>query len=197
MKKVAGLLLVLVPFIGFGAIEPVIIGFPDTNSTYTVPAGKVLVIERIGGINVNHTTPDSLSFIANGSTNVVKVFVSGELPMPFEPSIKVPSGTTIMMNNSSSAPFTILGLLVDPSDLYASIESQSGDMIVGGGLFSFDVITASSRPARIAVEGSSDLASWQPSSATVEKKSPDTYTVSIPVEDEQQYFAKYTVRGSM
>ena len=68
-------------------------------------------------------------------------------------------------------------------------------MIVGNGLFSFDVQAASARPARIEVEGSTDLATWQRVDATVTKNPSSTYTVSIPVEDEQKYFAKYTVRG--
>ena len=96
----------------------------------------------------------------------------------------------------TNAVLILMGILAEPSDLYAYIDDAPSNMLVQGGVFSFDVHAATPRPARVSIEGSTDLLTpWQSVDATVEKKASDIYTVSIPVEDEDQYFAKYTLQN--
>jgi len=202
MKKILIALLLLGPFFGFGAIEPLIIKLDEANPSYTVPAGKVLLIETMHSSNSSMY----LYFITGSSTNACIFSPPGFATdtvryyqhfISFQPSIKVPENTVLYNFSttwSHSDPITLFCLLVELSDLYAKIETQTDNTIAQNGVFSFDIQTASARPAKVSVEGSSDLASWQPVDATVEQKAPDTYTVTLPA-DQEKYFAKYTVRG--
>lgn len=193
MKRIIAVM-ALIPFIGYGAIEPVIIGFADVDATYTVPEGKVLVIQSIGG-SYQYASDYLLTFIDAGSTNQVSLNQATGIrvnPVPLNPSIKVPSGTVVKARNASvgGTTATIMGLLVDPSDLYVTMNSTTDNIMVADGSFSFDVLTPSARPARISVIGSTDLETWNPADAVVEKKSTDTYTVILPT-DEEKYFATH------
>jgi hypothetical protein len=197
MKKLIALLL-LVPMVGFG-IEPVIFTLDETKPTYTVPANKVLVIEAIAAGNGYGVMVVNL--IIGGITNECSFIpniggVTGGVT-PLSRSVKIPGGTVITPATiASDIIYVFFGLLVDQSDLYVYIDHDAGDMLVQDGVFSFDIHAATPRPARVSVEGSMDLLTpWQPVDASVKKKSPDSYTVSIPMEDEEKYFAKYHLRG--
>lgn len=196
MKKIIIITFLLAPLISFG-IEPLIIKLDAANPSYTVPEGKVLIIEQIGQKFQNSDLYVHIDFISDGITNNLFFFCPDGWVEPFASPLKIPHQTTLMRGALATTyhGYTLFCLLVDPSDLYAHIDSQPGDMVAQNNAFSFDVVTASPRPVRISVEGSGDLATWQPADATVKKLSPDTYTISIPVEDEDTYFAKYTVRG--
>ncbi len=193
MKSIVAAL-ALIPFIGYGAIEPIIIGFADIDADYTVPAGKVLVIQSVGSSYL-YIADFQLIFIDTVSTNVVTLTQATGIrvnPIPLNPTIKVPAGTNVKARNlsNSSSTTTVMGLLVDPSDLYVTMNSTTDNIMVADGRFSFDVLTASARPARISVIGSSDLETWSPADAVVEKKSTDTYAVSL-LADQEQYFANH------
>lgn len=195
MKIILGMLL-LVPLVSLGAIEPIIIHLSTTNYydgnyhvngdlSYTVPPGKVLVIESLAAY-YEHSV--AMNLISGGYTNTI--YLQSSLPR----SYKIPSGTTLQAHSQWSTA-VLFCLLVESSDLYANIDAKAGNMIAAEGTFSFDVQTESARPAKISVEGSRDLATaWQPADATVEKKAPSLYTVSIPIGDEDNYFAKYEAR---
>ena len=195
MKIILGMLL-LFPLVSLSAIEPIIIHLSTTNYydgtsyvsgdlSYTVPPGKVLVIESLGAQYDHFVT---INLISGGFTNSIQLHNS--LPR----SYKIPSGTTIEPHSQWSTA-VLFCLLVESSDLYANIDAKAGNMIAAEGAFSFDIQTASARPAKISVEGSHDLATaWQSADATVEKKAPCLYTVSIPICDEDNYFAKYEAR---
>jgi hypothetical protein len=195
MKKLIALLL-LAPMIGFG-IEPVIFTLDETNPTYTVPSDKVLLIERVflyewESIYVGVQT--------GGTTNLLVFPMLDEVFRTFQPPLKIPSSSVLFRGVSNegitNSALTFMGMVAETSDLYVYIDNEVSDMLVQGGVFSFDVHASTPRPARVSVEGSMDLLTpWQPIDATVEKKSANSYTVSIPVEDEEKYFAKYHLRG--
>ncbi len=197
MKNTIIITFLLAPLISLGVIEPVIIKLELGGESYTVPANKVLVIENVlVDEELDSHRSAYLGIISDGVTNAPMrlKYIS---TFYFDKPLKIPPASVLFNAGGQyyPGPFTIFCLLVDPSDLYVRIDNQSGNMLVQDNTFSFDVVTASPRPARIAVESSNDLATWQPADTTIEKMSPVTYTISIPVEDEVKYFARYTVRG--
>ena len=110
----------------------------------------------------------------------------------------MPAGSIITRLNEgypATSKLTMFCLLVDYSELYASIQSQTDGYLVQNDIFSFDVKTASARPMRVLTKGTSDLTTgWKPVDAKVEKKDPGTYTVAIAT-DSDRYFSKYAVRS--
>ena len=191
------LLLLLIPIVSAG-IEPVVFTLDETNPVYTVPAGKVLVLEAFGadmGYGDMH-----VNLIKGGITNKCRFSVHGNgitgAITTLDRPIKIAEQTVITpLVIAGDISYVFFGLLANQSDLYVYIDNDPSKMLVQDGTFSFDVHTSTPRPVRIGVEGSVDLlTTWQPAHAKVEKKAPDTYTVSIPVADEVNYFAKYRVR---
>lgn len=201
MKKLITLFL-LIPLISMG-IEPLIVKLDDSNPTYTVPSGKVVVIEHLFSTDIAEPLEIILDVVTGDITNTLVFYAGDRYSVTLSGSLKIPSSAVLQRGiidegygPETNSVIILTGLLAEPSDLYAYIDSEAGSMLVQGGMFSFDVHAATPRPARLTVEGTADLLSaWQPADATVGKDSPDTYTVSIPVEDEEKYFAKYTLRG--
>lgn len=132
MKKIIGLL-ILVPFVSLGEVEPIIISLSGTNwvhgtyggsgdTSYTVPQGKVLVIESL----VTDYGSAHLSIISGGYTNAVV------LPSSFPRSYKLPSGTTLVTFDTWSRA-VMFCLLVDEKDfrsLYAN-KTRTDRLITG------------------------------------------------------------------
>jgi len=199
MKKFA-LLALLVPFIGFSAVEPVVISLLVGDS-YTVPANKVLVIESVSSFDSSTEYGSCwIEIVSNGSTNgpiLITPNASASIAT-YDKSLKIPAGSIITRSNLGyplTSTLTMFCLLVDYSELYASIESQTDGYLAQNNVFSFDVNTASARPMRIFTEGTSGLTTgWEPVDATIERKNSGTYTVAIAT-DSDSYFAKYAVRS--
>ena len=202
MKRLITLLM-LIPLTSVG-IEPVIVKLDDTNPSYTVPSDKVLLIEHFFVLEDEPMPMTAiLDIVVNGVTNTIALRIGDDYIISPPSSLKIPSSAVLQrgiidggFGGQSNSVLILMGLLADSSDLYAYIENEPDNMLVQDGTFSFDVHSATPRPARVIVEGSTDLLTpWQSVDATVEKKAPNSYTVSIPVEDEEKYFAKYTLRG--
>lgn len=211
MKKVFFVLLATLPLISPG-IEPVMIGFKSTNDVYTVPADKVLLIEHFAGYSMQLTSGYETIQIAqmiivfSSETASYKMQIFPDQGAPYgsyfsslNRPIKVSGGTRLTVQSSSylsnpfynGGTFSIFGLLVDPADLYASIETQSDKMLCQSGNFYFDVVAVSPRPSAIKLQGSTDLAEWHPVvAAEVEKLDASTRSVSIPVAGNKKYFVK-------
>src|SRR5262245_22762566 len=93
----------------FGAVEAVLFHI-TTNETFTVPAGKVLIIEK-----ATYMWP-GLGF-QNGTNNFVLRQDPDGVPFP----LKLPEGWTLqgIFDGSEGTDTWIFGLLVSPSDLFA------------------------------------------------------------------------------
>jgi hypothetical protein len=193
--KIIIVLLCMFPLVSSG-IEPLIIKLEQGGASYTVPSNKVLVIEHV--LRPGNLAGGDIGFISAGVTHG-PVPIGGHTGGPLSNrTIKIPSSTEIYNASTQvgdSYVLTLFCLLVDPVDLYAHINSQSGNRMVANDSFAVDVKTSSPRPAKIAVKNSSDLVARKSAGATVKKKAPDTYTISIPAEDQKRHFAKYTERG--
>lgn len=196
MKKVI-LLALLIPLIGCSAVEPVIISLLAGES-YTVPANKALLIESVFTFDASTGYGECWIEIAcDGITNGPIELIS-ESRRTYDKPLKIPAGSIITRSSlgyPESSKLTMLCLLVDYSELYAGLRTQTDSYLAQNGVFSFDIKTASARPARIVTEGSLDLtAGWEPVDATIKKKASGTYTVAIET-DSENFFAKYAMRS--
>lgn len=181
LRKILVITILSLSWQAIAAIQVMIIQITDTE-TYTVPEGKVLLIDKI---------PDMSGdlIVSNGT---VSVQLTSMYMYEWSP-IRIPGNWNL--RSSTTNGLFIFGRLADPSDLYASLESRTENIMVADNTFSFDLISASSRPAKVSILGSTDLKSpWQPTSASIERTDSTAYRISIPVTDQNQYFAKCTLK---
>ena len=165
----------------FGAVEATLFHI-STNETFTVPTGKVLIIE-----NATFTGP-GLRF--QKATNSFNLFInSDEVRLP----LKVPEGWTLQadVENGNATDSWIFGLLVAPSDLYASLPHRIDSIAVNGATASLGIQTASPRPARINVEKSAAVdKGWQPAenAAVTPTTNKTSYVATVPIEGDKEFF---------
>lgn len=192
------------PLISFG-IEPVIIKLDAASPSYTVPAGKILAIESL---NYSYEWDRfGVDFIIGSTTNTA---LFGNITAPagsfggaayiyniaLQRPLKIPQLTIIQRNSANPHTLILFGLLIETADLYAHVAGESDNMIVRNDSFSFDVFPASARPAKITVKGSDNLSSWEPiGNNSIKRTSTGAYTVSIPTENREKLYAKYSIRG--
>jgi len=199
MKKLLFVLLAILPLCSFG-IEPVIFKLDfSPKITYTVPDGKILLIEHI--VSADPTSYEAIHtrFILTTTNSFYRINISALQGAPpyagiisFNRPLKISGGTEIeALDTADDDGYTIFGLLVAPSDLYASIETQSEGMLCRNENFSFDVLATSPRPGKIKLHGSTDLEEWHPiSEATIVKIDPSSHSVSVPIAGNEKYYVK-------
>lgn len=171
----------------FGAVEAILFHI-STNATFTVPTGKVLIIE-------NHTylspalrlQKATNSFDLQGDVDGGPVRVARGLPL------KVPEGWTLqaVVEGSESTDFWIFGLLVAPSDLFASLRHRIDAIDVNGATALLGIQTASPRPALINVEKSAEVdKGWQPAenAAVTPTTNKTSYVATVPIEGDKEFF---------
>ena len=171
----------------FGAVEAILFHI-STNATFTVPTGKVLIIE-------NHTylspalrlQKATNSFDLQGDVDGGPVRVARGLPL------KVPEGWTLQAvdNGFESTDFWIFGLLVAPSDLFASLRHRIDAIDVNGATALLGIQTASPRPALINVEKSPEAdKGWHAAENAVVTPTTNktSYVATVPIEGDKEFF---------
>jgi hypothetical protein len=153
-------------------IEPIMLNV-STTEHYTVPMGKVLVIQ-----NVNAPSSSSLILSKGGTTNILsdnffkydqdRSFVSYPLILP--------EGTYIRSGRYSWA---IFGVLVDPEDLYVGVDHSLDDVEnISAVAMNLKIRTVSARPVRFEVETTESLqTAW----------SRNTDATVTPTQDRKEY----------
>src|SRR5882724_12315635 len=122
----------------YGNIQALLLQI-STNTTFTVPAGKVLVIQNLKLRN-------NFLVLQNG-TNSFDInfddFQTGAPGLAFP--IRIPDGWTLSCTNPAnpSTTISVFALLIDTSDLYASIQNKIDQISVQGSTVSLDIRTAS------------------------------------------------------
>ncbi len=192
MKKMFFVLLMIFPLISTGAIEPIMFNLTGGTS-YTVPTGKVLLVEHVS-LSSDYSTTFALIFEI--SEKSYRMTLSAETERhSFTRPIKVPEKTSIT-TNVGSRTLSVFGLLVDASDLYASIQSETENIICQNGFFSMEVLATSPRPAVLGVKGSDDLLAWHDvPDVEIAKANPNTYSVTVPISDKKKYYLKHLLRS--
>ena len=172
-------------------VTAVNINLDDTNPSYTVPAGKVLLLEHLLWRLEPDNSSQRISFRFPGAGNVHQQIFSSEEPdiTSYARPLRLSAGVSVStLKNSAGADWrdvTLIGLLVDPEDLYAakipfdldgSLNSE-GTAVAAAAKFS------SPRPRAVKVVSSTNLEDFtEEEAATVtETADPSIAMVSAPV----------------
>lgn len=184
-----------------------VVGFSlSTNAgsfeSYTVPAGKTLLIEHMTAFYANNSpaTPRIMIeinlLVQNGGI--------GNMPFGFrvadkyeavslKPPLRVESGRDVRVHNNSSLCYNnirVQGLLVDNNDLYAqNLDLELTPVGIEDGRFVAEATLNSPRPALIKTETSVDLEAFE-ANATEEKTrqaDPTKWLVSTAADSDKKF----------
>jgi len=159
MRAIVVLTLILAVWVGpvFGEIVVTNIVFESGESTtYTVPTGKVLVVEHA----VIMTTDSALRYTPPGATLRVSLVGSSSGFTSFQPTFKAPAGALFEaegLQAQHDANGMLFGLLVDPADLYAAIPGEIDWLTSGVAGLRGEVRLGSPQPRQVKLETSSNL----------------------------------------
>ena len=168
----------------FGAVEATLFHI-STNATFTVPTGKVLIIES--------TTYLSPALRLQKATNSFDLNGDGDGALRLRLPLKVPEGWTLQAVDTGfeSTDVWIFGLLVAPSDLFASLRHRIDAIDVNGATALLGIQTASPRPALINVEKSPEAdKGWHAAENAVVTPTTNktSYVASVPIEGDKEFF---------
>ena len=168
----------------FGAVEATLFHI-STNATFTVPTGKVLIIES--------TTYLSPALRLQKATNSFDLNGDGDGALRLRLPLKVPEGWTLQAVDTGfeSTDVWIFGLLVAPSDLFASLRHRIDAIDVSGATALLSIQTASPRPALINVEKSPEAdKGWHAAENAVVTLTTNktSYVASVPIEGDKAFF---------
>jgi len=168
----------------FGAVEATLFHI-STNATFTVPTGKVLIIES--------TTYLSPALRLQKSANSFDLNGDGDGALRLRLPLKVPEGWTLQAVDTGfeSTDVWIFGLLVAPSDLFASLRHRIDAIDVSGATALLSIQTASPRPALINVEKSPEAdKGWHAAENAVVTPTTNktSYVATVPIEGDKEFF---------
>ncbi len=186
-------------------VEPAIISLDDSSSSYTIPTGKVFIVDSVLW-NVGTTLPDDTSFqlsyhtLNRGSSSFVNfpvvvstTFTDARL-VPLSKPLFLKGGWGVSLKPVAGVvtnEFMFIGRLADTADVYAQIPAQLENPGKGDGTLMADLRLASPRPAMIKVEKSTDLAGFTPAAATITAtNSKSLAQLVIPDENERRLFMR-------
>lgn len=179
-------------------------------ASYTVPAGKVLLIENLSAGysgNVPATSRIVLQIgllVQNGAIAtmyfgypIADKFTAAVLTRP----LRVPEGRTLSLYTAGNVGYDdcrIQGLLVDAADLYAAnIAVDLKAFAVEGGRFKAEAQLATPRPAQVMTKTSIDLASFAANTTAKTSKlpGPGKWEVSTAADSNRKFLvARATAR---
>lgn len=189
----------------FAEVKAVALFFNTALTNYTVPAGKVLLIEHLSATYANNTPPTPriivqtkiLNIVNNGvltsqwGYRVADKWESVTLARP----LRIPAGGDLGIYYASDAGYNevrMLGLLIDASDLYAAnLEGDTTGAAVADGMLMAKVTLADARPARIASATSRDLAGWSANATGTKQRdaNPRQWTVGTKAEGATKFLS--------
>lgn len=167
-------------------------------SSFTVPAGKVLVVEHV----FNGAVGNSIGYWIQVSNFSLRVSISAANGMvSYTPSLKFSEGTTLnAQDGDDSGIGVIYALLVDPEDVYAAITSEFTSLYASAVDLHGTLQLGSPRPSTVRIERREHLGSgeWQPDMETTisntDSKIARSFSVPIPEGDSQFYRARARAR---
>ncbi len=141
-------------------------------TNYTVPAGKVLLIEHVVASAADNTPTPSRILLQTKIFNIVNNGISTTYwgfpvsdkfqTVTLVRPLRIPAGGSLGIDPVNGYNnVRMLGLLIDVADLYAAnVEGSVEEVKVAAGTLSTKVALASARPVRISSQVSPDLNSW-------------------------------------
>ena len=171
------------------------------QATYTVPTGKVLMIDAMSArgqgpfnttmtvlrINVSYTnstlTSDENIPVRNGPTNAAWFFLEDKLRLKAGDSISPPN----------NAEYRIMGVLLDEEDLFvANLDVELDNAKVEGEKLVAEATVLSPRPHRLVVASSEDLVTFKEDPTALVQSTAETgkSIVSVDTEDLDKKFVR-------
>jgi hypothetical protein len=190
MKKtmLSFFLATLAPALSWGDVEA--FNHPlASGQVYTVPAGKVLLLEA-GAASTTGT--GTLSIRTPGSSFAFSYSTNTSLPTSGNPRqpLYLKEGTTLG-TTGEGRDFVIFGRLATPDELYASSEPTSEIDISGGSARVVFAETKSKWPVRFALQESTDLVSWIKAAVSSITTTRSTVSANLPKSaDEKSKFVR-------
>lgn len=179
-------------------------GSPEgAPSSYTVPLGKVLIVEAVQYVPPSGTVPTDLVVQFNltahnfgTARNVFMLVGTWEewKRFPFDPPMRLSAGDRLA-SNAINGYYLWYGLLVDETDLFASLEVEILDARVESGKLIADTRVDSPRPRRITAETTDDLPAAggflpDPSATAARGTSPSEDTIAVDLGPGNQMFLR-------
>jgi len=201
MKRFAPLALLTVASLGFAYadVQPVNIVLHDGSTSYAIPNGKVLIIEHFFWALESDSTSQTIQVRPAAFPNGVGAFLLKftDAPDSFTPPrpmrVVGGGGANVSILKGGAADWRdvmIMGLLVDPEDLYAvNLKPEYDNHRIEGGRYVVDAKFNSPRPRVTKVESSSDLQAFtaDPSAEVQETTSPATATTSVVANSDRKF----------
>ncbi|HOW67595.1 MAG TPA: hypothetical protein P5186_27775 [Candidatus Paceibacterota bacterium] len=176
------------------------------DASYTVPAGKVLILESVqfttltANIREGEDVNIQITEVASNHNTVLSTFVyAGPYGRykrhTFDPPIRILGGGRLS-SNATYGWYLFKGLLVDNSDLYADLDVELENPRVQDGALLAQARVSSPRPHSLRVESSTDLKTFSldPSAATTRSGNPAVDTVSVATGDTGKKFVRVEAR---
>lgn len=146
------------------------------NSSYTVPAGKVLVLRAYqktsttGAAYLTITAPGaSISQSWSGSTITLE-------PMFLASPLRFPQGTKFA---NASGSVTLYGDICETQDLYAGLTSRLEQPAVAGGSFQGKVELSAAVQPDVRIQSSTNLSNWRYDNRVIIAATGDRKTLSF------------------
>jgi hypothetical protein len=123
---------------------------------YTVPAGKILVLQQVS-YSLSETAVNHYLNI-NNTAVYFPAATNGLYTLP--KALFLPAGTTVTSPNTIA--FLIFGEIIDPSDapLFVGVGSNLENVSVAGNTVTGEVKLSSTAPSMVLLLGSTNLTDW-------------------------------------
>ena len=152
---------------------------------YTVPSGKILVLEQIAF--TSGTTAANAILVVNGHNVNFPAATNGLYTL--SKSLFLTAGTTV---NASTAGGTLFGVVIDASDaaLFVGGGSSLGNVTVANNTMTGVLQLSSAAPSKVIIQSSTNLVNWSyDSSVVVQRGSDNTKMVfTAPVSGSDKFY---------
>ena len=117
--------------------------------TYTVPAGKILLVDCLSSFGANYAE------VGGGRMNFYNAAA-----ITFPRPLKLSAGQQITNSFSSTSTVSYWGTLIDVADLYVAIPAKMNSISISNKSVVGKIAIDSKQPALVRIEKSQDLKSW-------------------------------------
>ncbi len=176
------------------AIDGFVLKGSNASQSYTVPAGKILVVQQVSYalsetaanhlLNVN-SAPVYFPNATNGLYTLAK-------------ALFLPAGTTIYFATSTSA--YVFGVIIDTSDapLFVGGGSSLGNVTFANNTLTGELKLSSTAASTVIIQSSTDLVNWNYDNSVVVQRGSDKTKVrfTVPVSSAEHYYRALVRRSS-
>jgi hypothetical protein len=159
------------------------------GSGYTVPAGKVLILQQVSLPQGSGVAATVLVLTGGSSATVTMPGANTNGIYRFQTPLYLPEGTVAY---ASTANTCLFGLLVDVSDmpLFAGLGSSLGNVTIAANTMTGIIHLPTSDPVVVRFQSSTDLVNWQYDSSVVVQPGPNKMELqfTVPVSGADRFY---------